>query len=221
MAKSRYPKTTFNRGRASIFWANGFYKSRLCRRRLRRKPLKTESDNAGFVPVAVPQFLNRIYWWLDDSEDFNKREEQRLKQLGFDTDRAEDGWYRLQVDLPPMPKGRRLFLEFEGVAMKCKVFCNGQFLGDHKGMFSRFSFDLTDYLHPGDNQIAVFVSMEKIPPSTFSMGEAVTVNLTASKVKTMSKGMYGPFWPGASNRSYDLHGIWQPVSLVARGDAQD
>ena len=181
---------------------------------------ETESGNAGFVPVAVPQFLNRIHWWLDDSEDFNKREDQRLKQLGFDTDRAEDGWYILQVELPDIPKGRHLFLEFEGVAMKCKVFCNGHFLGDHKGMFSRFSFDLTPSLQRGGNRIAVFVSMEKIPPSTFSMGEAVTVNLTASKVKTMSKGMYGPFWPGANNRDYDLHGIWQPVSLVARGEGK-
>jgi len=181
---------------------------------------ETESDNAGFVPVAVPQFLNRIYWWLDDSEDFKKHEDQRLKKLGFDTDRAEDGWYRLQVNLPALPKGRHLFLEFEGVAMKCKVFCNGHLLGDHQGMFSRFDFDLTAYLQPGENLIAVFVSMEKIPPSTFSMGEAVTVNLTASKVKTMSKGMYGPLWPGENNRSYDLHGIWQPVSLVARGEGE-
>jgi beta-galactosidase len=181
---------------------------------------ETESDNTGFVPVAVPQFLNRIYWWLDDSEDFKKREDRRLMQLGFDTDRAEDGWYRLQVELPALPKGRHLFLEFEGVAMKCKVFCNGHLLGDHQGMFSRFAFDLTGHLQEGGNCIAVFVSMEKIFPSTLSMGKAVTVNLTASKVKTMSKGMYGPFWAGADNRTYDLHGIWQPVSLVAREDAQ-
>jgi hypothetical protein len=178
------------------------------------------SDNAGFVPVTVPQFLSRIYWWLDDSEDFKKYEDRRLKKLGFDTERAEDGWYRLQVQLPVIPKGRHLFLKFDGVAMTCKVFCNGHFLGAHQGMFSRFDFDLTDHLQRGGNGIAVFVSMEKIPPSTLSMGEAVTVNLTASKVKTMSKGMYGPLWPGAANRSYDLHGIWQPVSLVARGDAQ-
>ncbi|HZM04129.1 MAG TPA: glycoside hydrolase family 2 TIM barrel-domain containing protein, partial [Candidatus Saccharimonadales bacterium] len=181
---------------------------------------ETAANADGFGPVAVPQFLNRIHWWLDDSEDFKKHEDQRLAQLGFDTDKAEDGWYHLQVELPALPTGRHLFLEFEGVAMKCKVFCNGRFLGDHQGMFSRFDFDLTPNLQPGTNLIAVFVSMEKIALATLSMGEAVTVNLTASKVKTMSKGMYGPLWPGADNRSYDLHGIWQPVSLVVRGPAQ-
>src|SRR5258706_14309124 len=49
----------------------------------------------GFSPVPVPQLLNRIRWWLDDSADFQKHEDDRLKKLGFHTERAEDGWYRL------------------------------------------------------------------------------------------------------------------------------
>lgn len=181
---------------------------------------EAESSDAGFVPVAVPQLLNRVYWWLDDSEDFKRHENERLARMGFDTERADDGWYRLKLNLPVIPQGRHLFLEFDGVAMKCRVFCNGRFLGDHQGMFSRFSFDLTSGLHPGANDIAVYVSMEKIPASSLSLGKAVTVNLTASKVETMSKGMYGPLWPGSDNRSYDLYGIWQPVRLVARGDSE-
>jgi hypothetical protein len=206
-------------------------------------------DHTGFAPVAVPQFLNRILWWLDDSEDFKKHEDARLKKLGFDTDRAEDGWYHLTLVLPeaglPLPKGegrregegnvrtstapplpanalplnKRLYLEFEGVAMKCKAYCNGAAFGEHSGMFSRFSFDLTPHLKPGTNLFALYVSMEKIPASNLSMGEAVTVNLTVSKVRSLSKGMYGPLAPGFDNHGYDLHGIWQPVRLVIRGQA--
>jgi hypothetical protein len=103
--------------------------------------------------------------------------------------------------------------------MKCKAYCNGAALGEHTGMFSRFSFNLTPHLKPGTNLFALYVSMEKIPASTLSMGEAVTVNLTASKVRSLSKGMYGPLAPGFDNRSYDLHGVWQPVRLVIRGAA--
>jgi hypothetical protein len=178
------------------------------------------SADKSCVSIPVPQLLNRIQWWLDDSEDFKKYETARLKKLGFDTDRAEDGWYYLRVDLPELPAGKNIFIEFDGVAMVSKTFCNGKFLGEHKGMFSRFSYDLTPHLKAGENLIAVFVSMEKIPPSTLSMGEAVTVNLTASKVMSMSKGMFGPLSPNADNRAYDLHGIWQPVKLVVRGVAK-
>jgi len=179
------------------------------------QPQLAESQ-AGFVPVPVPQLLNRTQWWLDDSEDFKKFEAERLKKLGFDTSRAEDGWYQLQLDVPALPKNRRIFIAFDGVAMKSKAFCNGQLLGEHAGMFSRFGYDLTPYLKMGRNVISVFVSMEKIPASTLSLGQAVTVNLTASKILTLSKGMFGPLSPDADNRSYDLHGIWQPVKLVVR-----
>src|SRR2546430_1886920 len=34
----------------------------------------------GFSPVLVPQLLNRIRWWLDDSADFQKHEDARLKK---------------------------------------------------------------------------------------------------------------------------------------------
>ncbi|MDB6123599.1 MAG: cbgA 2 [Pedosphaera sp.] len=181
---------------------------------------QSAADENNFAPVPVPQLLNRIYWWLDDSEDFKKYETERLKKLGFDTERAEDGWYHLWLDVPALPKDKHLFLEFDGVAMRSKTFCNGKLLGTHDGMFSRFDYDLTAELKPGKNLIAVFVSMEKIPPTSLTMGEAVTVNLTASKVRTMSKGMFGPLSPNFDNRAYDLHGIWQPVKLVVRNVAK-
>jgi hypothetical protein len=181
---------------------------------------ETNRAAGGYLPVGVPQFLNRINWWLDDSEDFKRSETARLQKLGFDTDRAADGWYHLILNLPKIPKDRRLYLKFDGVAMQCKAFMNGEPLGVHAGMFSRFEFDLTPHLKAGSNLLAIFVSMEKIPPSSLEMGEAVTVNLTASKVKSLSKGMYGPLAPGQENRSYDLHGIWQPVKLVVRGRAK-
>ncbi len=183
---------------------------------------KTETilpGNEDF-PVAVPQFLNRVRWWLDDSEDFKKSEDARLKKLGFDTEKADAGWYKIILDAPQLPNGKHLFLEFDGVAMKSKVFLNGKLLGEHAGMFSRFEFDLTAHLHTGKNLLAVYVSMEKIPVSTVSLGQAVSVNLTASKVLSMSKGMFGPLAPVADNRAYDLHGIWQPVRLTVRGAAK-
>lgn len=182
--------------------------------------IETEMPTKEDFSVGVPQFLNRVRWWLDDSEDFKKFEDARLKKLGFDTDKAEEGWYKLIIDADQLPKDKHIFIEFEGVAMKSKVFLNGAELGNHTGMFSRFQFDLTPQLKPGKNLLAVWVSMEKIPVSTASLGTAVTVNLTASKVLSLSKGMFGPLTPVPDNRAYDLHGIWQPVRLTIHGAAK-
>ena len=174
----------------------------------------------NYVSVPVPQMLSRIQWWLDDSEDFNAWEDARLKKLGFDTERAEDGWYRLIFQAPALKPGTRAFIEFDGVAMKSRTYLNQQLLGEHTGMFSRFAYDLTAHMKPGRNELSVFVSMEKLTGTTHPMSEAVTVNLTAAKVMTLSKGMFGPLSPNRPDRDYDLHGIWQPVRLVVRGEGK-
>ena len=181
--------------------------------------LEADAKTEGYLPVPVPQMLSRIQWWLDDSEDFKRWEQARLDALGVDPEKIEDGWYRLAFDVPrDWPKGRNLWVEFDGVAMQCRTFCNGQKVGEHKGMFSRFAYDLTPYVKPGEtNVLSVWVSMEKIPPTEGNLGEAVTVNLSAAKVVSMSKGMFGPLTPNQDNRAYDLVGIWQPVRLVVRG----
>ena len=51
------------------------------------KPAGSEKE----VSVPVPQMLSRIQWWLDDSEDFKKWEQERLNKLGFDTEKSDDG----------------------------------------------------------------------------------------------------------------------------------
>src|SRR5688500_4719701 len=175
------------------------------------------SPDAKPVTVPVPQMLSRIQWWLDDSEDFKKWEQDRLNKLGFDTEKSDDGWYRLDIDVPQLPKDRHLWIEFDGVAMRSRTFLNGMERGKHDGMFSRFAYDLTPHLKPGKNTLAMWVSMEKIPKTEGNLGEAVTVNLSAAKVISMSKGMFGPLTPNQDNRAYDLYGIWQPVKLVVRG----
>src|SRR5688500_9628583 len=177
------------------------------------KPAGAEKE----VAVPVPQMLSRIQWWLDDSEDFKKWEQARLERLGFDTEKSDDGWYRLDLDVPSLPKDRHLWIEFDGVAMRSRTFLNGKELGKHDGMFSRFSYDLTPHLKPGKNTLAMWVSMETIPKTEGNLGEAVTVNLSSAKVISMSKGMFGPLTPNQDNRAYDLYGIWQPVKLVVRG----
>src|SRR3954462_12516641 len=62
------------------------------------------------VAVPVPQMLSRIQWWLDDSEDFKKWEQQRLDALGIDLDKTDEGTYSLTFDVPSdWPADRHLW----------------------------------------------------------------------------------------------------------------
>lgn len=82
----------------------------------------------------------------------------------FNSGDGEDGggdyyrgpsWYRRDIDLPNGPPGRRLFLQFDGAAVRTDVFVNGARVGGHDGAYARFRFDITDHLRPGRNVLAV------------------------------------------------------------------
>src|SRR5688572_12453967 len=57
------------------------------------------------------------------------------------------GWYRLDLAAPAA--GRRHWLEIGAASLVADVWLNGRKLGQHKGGFSAFRFDVTDTLMPG------------------------------------------------------------------------
>jgi hypothetical protein len=68
------------------------------------------------------------------------------------------GWYRKHFDVPAAWTGKRVSLEFDGVFQVAEVFVNGQRVGEHKGGYTGFTFDITDAVKPGDNLVAVRVN---------------------------------------------------------------
>src|SRR5580658_2158001 len=56
-------------------------------------------------------------------------------------------WYRRTAQIPAEWKGRHVRLQFGAVDWQCKVFVNGREVGQHRGGYDRFAFDITDCLH--------------------------------------------------------------------------
>lgn len=71
------------------------------------------------------------------------------------------GWYRKSFLFDPAWEGKRVFLEFEGVFRDATVWVNGVYLDRNFSGYTSFILEITDHLHPGeDNSIAVRVDTE-------------------------------------------------------------
>ena len=68
------------------------------------------------------------------------------------------GWYRKNFNVPSGWNNKKVELEFEGVFQIADVYVNGEKVGTHRGGYSGFVYDITDYLHQGDNVVAVRVN---------------------------------------------------------------
>ncbi|NLC55462.1 MAG: DUF4981 domain-containing protein [Armatimonadetes bacterium] len=67
------------------------------------------------------------------------------------------GCYRRAFVVPEEWAGRRVFLTFEGVNSAFYVWVNGQQVGYSQGSHMPSEFDISDYLQPGENTLAVQV----------------------------------------------------------------
>ncbi len=69
------------------------------------------------------------------------------------------GYYRKRIVLGEELLGKKIFVEFEGVQKYSKVYFNGILLGEHKGGYNGFYFDLTPHVKLGkENLLTVAVS---------------------------------------------------------------
>jgi beta-galactosidase/beta-glucuronidase len=64
-------------------------------------------------------------------------------------------WYRRTFSIPAEWSGQRVLLHFGAVNYESNVWINGKNLGSHTGNFDEFSFDITDALRDGDNELVV------------------------------------------------------------------
>ncbi len=108
-------------------------------------------NDSGFVRVTVPHTNIRLPWHSFDEKSYE------FVSI-----------YRRHFRLPANARGQRVFVDFEGVMTASTVWLNGVRLGEYKGGFTPFSFELTPHVHfDGDNLLAVEVdSTERadIPP---------------------------------------------------------
>ena len=106
------------------------------------KAFGTHCDDSGWECVTLPHSFNQ-------SEAFSRA----ISDL---TDTV--AWYRKSFRLPKGVRGKKYFIEFEGVRQAARVFCNGKELGWHENGVMAFGFDLTPYIRENaDNVIAVFI----------------------------------------------------------------
>ena len=77
-------------------------------------------------------------------------------------------WYRKQLFIDKSQEGRRAVIYFEGANQEVRFYLNGQFVGEHKGGYTRFCFDITSHLRYGqENLFTIYVNNvynPNIPP---------------------------------------------------------
>ena len=113
------------------------------------------------------------------------------------TDFMNAVWYRRGVEIPTEWAGKRIILHIDACDHTTRVFVNGKSVGDaHKGGYTSFAYDITDFLAEKDNYIVVYAEDDILSGKQFAGKQSTKLN------------SYGCFYTRTT-------GIWQTVWLEA------
>ncbi|MDA3849681.1 MAG: glycoside hydrolase family 2 protein [Spirochaetaceae bacterium] len=108
-------------------------------------------DQSDYQPVRLPHSNVELPY-----NHFNEKDSQFISS------------YRRSLFIPQTAQGRVINLHFEGVMTQADLYINEKLVGQHMGGYTAFFFDISDYLHYGEeNQLALKVDsreLSDIPP---------------------------------------------------------
>ncbi len=95
-------------------------------------------DDAGFERIVIPHTNVKLPW-----HNFDDKEYEFVST------------YRRRFKTPRNVAGKRVFVDFEGAMTASTVWINGVRLGEYRGGFTPFSFELTAHLVSGGENVLV------------------------------------------------------------------
>lgn len=103
------------------------------------------------------------------------------------------GWYRKAFHLPAGARGRRVWLELDGVYMNSDVWINGVHLGHRPYGYIGFAYDITPQLVPGVNVVAVRVDNSRQPNSRWYTGSGIYRHTWLALVDALHVAHWGSY----------------------------
>jgi beta-galactosidase len=104
-------------------------------------------DDSGFERIVIPHTNARLPWHSFDDKEY--------EFISI---------YRRRFRLPAEAAGKHVFVDFEGAMTASTVWINGARLGEYKGGYTPFSFDLTPHINwSGENVLAVDLDSTERP----------------------------------------------------------
>ncbi len=101
------------------------------------------------------------------------------------------GLYRKTFTLPQALHSKHIYIYFDGVYKNSEVWLNGHYLGKRPNGFIPFQYELTNYLHAGNNVIAVKVDHNEFADSRWYTGSGIYRNVYLIAANDISIDLWG------------------------------
>ncbi len=162
---------------------------------------RASHPNAAAIPATVPATVLSSFVNAGALPDMNHDDNLMMASESFFDG---DFIYTRYFDVPEEMRGKRMFLNFDGINWKAEVWLNGTYLGRIEGAFKRGKFDITPNLKNENNYLKVLIHANANPGGV--------------KVKTEKNTDFNGGILGADNPTFHATIGWDWISTIRGRD---
>ncbi|MBQ8439920.1 MAG: beta-galactosidase, partial [Clostridia bacterium] len=126
--------------------------------------------------------------------------ESELSGIG-DKEFCDCAWYRKKIIIPENWAGKRILLHVGACDFYTTLWVDGKKVGDHRGGFSSFSFELTPYLN-GNEAVIVLRAFDDVRSGNQAAGKQSLIYGSHGCHYTRTTGIWQTVWLEAVEESY-------------------
>ena len=140
--------------------------------------------------------------------------ESSLSGVGRRITKENSLWYERTFTVPGKWKGQEILLHFGGVDWKSEVYVNGQLVGEHKGGYDPFYYNITPYLKKSGKQTLTVKVFDATDNSFQPRGKQCILN--NSIWYTPVSGIWQTVWLEPVNKTHIRN--YYPVSDLSKSE---
>lgn len=115
------------------------------------------------------------------------------KTVGYKYPETSVGWYRKTFTVPHEDLGKHLYLQFDGIFRDARVWVNGFYLGHEPSGYATHTYDITEYLNYGEDNLITVRADATLEEGWFYEGAGIYRHVWLNKVAPVHVAPFGTF----------------------------
>lgn len=151
-------------------------------------PYSLKFDASGWKRVDLPHD-----WVVDLPFAPEASHSHGYKTVGYKYPETSVGWYRKTFTIPGEDQGKHLWLQFDGIFRDARIWVNGFYLGHEPSGYATQTYDITEYLNYGGENLITVRADATLEEGWFYEGAGIYRHVWLHKTAPLHVAPFGTF----------------------------
>lgn len=173
-------------------------------------PYSPKFDSSDWTIIDLPHD-----WVVDLPYAAEASHSHGYKTVGYKYPETSVGWYRKSFSVPAEDYGKHIWFQFDGIFRDARIWVNGFYLGHEPSGYATQTYDISEYLNYGGDNIVCVRADATLEEGWFYEGAGIYRHVWLNKASKLNVAPFGTFVYSEFAVPYSLRGNAGPDLSMA------